>query len=229
MRSYGLLDENDGQFRISDIAYALIHYPSESPEYISAIRASIRKPSLFNELLSEYRDGLPSDQTLHSNLLRRGFNPSIISDVIRTFRETVAVDSSKNVSYSAIQIGDYAQWESGGVQQFKVPQRLKSLSDDGKYAFFDGSDTGVPVEQIIKASAPTKESEDGGNGKPSLRRIAPKPGMNNDVFTLDEGEVVLQWPTRMSPESYEDFKDWLDLIMRKAKRAVKEADTVEPS
>lgn len=48
--------------------------------------------------------------------------------------------------------------------------------------------------------------------------------MNNDVFTLEEGEAVLQWPARMSPESYEEFKAWLDLIARKAKRAAGKQD-----
>ena len=49
--------------------------------------------------------------------------------------------------------------------------------------------------------------------------------MNNDVFTLDEGEVILQWPSRMSQESYDNFKEWLELITRKAKRAVATTDS----
>ncbi len=44
--------------------------------------------------------------------------------------------------------------------------------------------------------------------------------MKQDTYTLDEGDVVLQWPARLSQESYEDLKDWLDLIARKMKRAV---------
>ena len=229
MRQYGLLDESEGKVRLSDAAYYLIHYPADSQERIQATKAAIRKPALFSELLTEYKDGLPSDQTLHSTLLRRGFNPSVIADVIRTFRDTVAVDSGQNVNYSAIQVGDYVQWEPGGVVQFQEPQRVKRLSDDGKFAFFDGSDTGVPAEELVKAAAPSGESEVAGVLGRSyvLRRAAPKPGMNNEVFTLNEGEVVLQWPNKMSAESYEDFKDWLDLVARKAKRAVenKESET----
>jgi len=45
--------------------------------------------------------------------------------------------------------------------------------------------------------------------------------MNQDVFTLSEGDVVLQWPAGLSPESFEDFKDWLRLIERKVGRAVR--------
>jgi len=32
----------------------------------------------------------------------------------------------------------------------------------------------------------------------------------------------LQWPKAMSNESYTDFVDWLELIKRKAKRAIVE-------
>jgi hypothetical protein len=48
--------------------------------------------------------------------------------------------------------------------------------------------------------------------------------MKQDTFTLDEGQVILQWPSQMSAESYEYFKDWLDLITRKAKRASEKSE-----
>lgn len=51
--------------------------------------------------------------------------------------------------------------------------------------------------------------------------------MKNDVFTLDEGQASLQWPAKMSPDSYEDFKAWLDLIARKAKRATEKKKEVQ--
>lgn len=51
--------------------------------------------------------------------------------------------------------------------------------------------------------------------------------MNNDTFSLDEGQVVIQWPSKMSQESFEDFKAWLDIITRKAKRSVQAEDPNE--
>jgi hypothetical protein len=57
-----------------------------------------------------------------------------------------------------------------------------------------------------------------------------KPGMNNEVFALAEGEVTLQWPTNMSPESYEDFKEWLNLLAKKIKRTVDKTDVkIDPA
>jgi len=60
-------------------------------------------------------------------------------------------------------------------------------------------------------------------------RHQPMPGMNNEVFTLMEGEVTLQWPANMSPESYEDFKEWLNLIAKKAGRTVDKTNAKDDS
>lgn len=54
---------------------------------------------------------------------------------------------------------------------------------------------------------------------PPKSRNPPKPGMKEDVFTLKEGDVVLQWPERISPESYQDLEDWTKIILRKIKRS----------
>ncbi len=50
----------------------------------------------------------------------------------------------------------------------------------------------------------------------------PQPGNKQDVFSLDEGQVILQWPSKMSHASFEDFKDWIDLQLRKIGRSVEQ-------
>lgn len=44
--------------------------------------------------------------------------------------------------------------------------------------------------------------------------------MKEDVFSLREGDVTLQWPETLSAESYQDLEDWTKLLLRKIKRAV---------
>lgn len=51
--------------------------------------------------------------------------------------------------------------------------------------------------------------------KPAL-----KVGMKEDVFSLREGDVTLQWPEAMSADSYQDLEDWTKLLLRKIKRSV---------
>lgn len=48
------------------------------------------------------------------------------------------------------------------------------------------------------------------------------PGCKQDTFSLDEGQVILQWPEKMTSASYDDFKAWIDLQVRKIGRAVKD-------
>jgi hypothetical protein len=59
---------------------------------------------------------------------------------------------------------------------------------------------------------------------------AMQPGMKEAVFPLDEGQAVLQWPERLSPESFEDFEAWLNIIIRRAKRSIRpEDEEAEPT
>jgi hypothetical protein len=42
---------------------------------------------------------------------------------------------------------------------------------------------------------------------------------HQDVYTLgDEGKVILQWPEKMTQESYDELVEWVDLQLRKIAR-----------
>ena len=49
-------------------------------------------------------------------------------------------------------------------------------------------------------------------------------GTKQDTFSLEEGQVVLQWPDRLSAESYEDFESWIQLQLKKIKRSIVQPD-----
>lgn len=45
--------------------------------------------------------------------------------------------------------------------------------------------------------------------------------MRQETFTLEGSKsVTIQFPDQMSPEDYEDFKDWLAILERKVGRTV---------
>jgi hypothetical protein len=44
--------------------------------------------------------------------------------------------------------GKFAKWVSQGVEQWLEPKRIVHLSEEGDYAFFDGTMTGIPVSQL---------------------------------------------------------------------------------
>lgn len=54
------------------------------------------------------------------------------------------------------------------------------------------------------------------------RKVAAAGGhMRQEVFSLAEGTVAIEWPGDLSPESFEDLSDWLDILKRKIGRAAK--------
>ena len=42
------------------------------------------------------------------------------------------------------------------------------------------------------------------------------------VFTLDEGDVVIQFPKELSKASVEDLADYLETFMKRARRGAKD-------
>jgi hypothetical protein len=135
---------------------------------------------------------------------------------------------------SAPKVGDAVRWESGGVIQFES-RRILSLSADGAFAFVEGSATGLPVKELTVTQQATQSlAPSQPPAAPTATVVAtPSPvqaptytmppeqiGTKQDTFTLDEGPAVLQWPAKMSETSYEDFKDWVELQLRKIKRSI---------
>lgn len=46
--------------------------------------------------------------------------------------------------------------------------------------------------------------------------------MRQEVFSLPEGTVMLEWPGDLSSDSFADLSDWLDILKRKIGRAAKQ-------
>lgn len=80
---------------------------------------------------------------------------------------------------------------------------------------------------------PEDEAEDdnqgdrrGGGKPPKERKRNMTTGIQEDVFSLVDGQaVVVQWPERMSSEFAQDVKDWLKIIGRKIERSFDSSQT----
>jgi hypothetical protein len=65
----------------------------------------------------------------------------------------------------------------------------------------------------------TGEDGAGGNQGRRQRRRAMQAGMKEATLPLDVGEVVVQWPEQISPDEVEDIEGWIEVVIRKIKRA----------
>jgi hypothetical protein len=107
LRQYGLLDEENGQFRVSDIGFRILNLPEESEERAELIKQAALKPPTFRKILAYYKGEVPSDTALRSHLvLNEGFNPDYVDMFIRSFRATIDIANPSSSDYTA---GDEAE------------------------------------------------------------------------------------------------------------------------
>jgi hypothetical protein len=52
----------------------------------------------------------------------------------------------------APQVGDYVQWTSDGVDQFKPARKVTQIQD--RYVWVDGSQTGMPISEVTVVEPP---------------------------------------------------------------------------
>lgn len=120
-----------------------------------------------------------------------------------------------------IMVGSYVQWTSQGVDQFQVPRKLLGAEDG--YGFVEGSQTGVPMSELSVADPPASEQAKAPPinpffTPPQTPSDDPVDGMALDRTTLDEGAVRLEWPDKLTPESVEEFQDWMIGRINRARR-----------
>lgn len=140
--------------------------------------------------------------------------PKIYTDLLSKW-EADKLPSDQTITYYLI---NEKNFNRNTVSTF-----IKNFRETIAFANLSSSDTIPPSdEQII-------EKDDGLGGDNMVNSInidpiiTPPPpliGMKQDTFSLDEGQVILKWPSKMKAESFEDFKAWLELQLRKIARSI---------
>ncbi len=92
LKKYGLLvDEGSGEDRkakLSNLAREILIYDDEAAR-MWAIQEAAKSPTIYQEILNKYSEGLPSDATLRSYLIKeKDFNDNSVRDLISVMRKT---------------------------------------------------------------------------------------------------------------------------------------------
>ncbi len=239
---------------LTDVARLVLLADEDAPDRQQQLQECALRPSIHRTIWERFNGTLPSDDALRHYLLFENtprFNENSVDQFISQLRTTLTFaqligpgttytpetpyDTEDSPEPPRVTVGDYVQWESGGSYQFKEPRRVARIEskDNSEFAFFDGETTGVPVRQLIAHEPPPEQSH-----HPSLQPASPSPsreavgtGMQSgtseireDVFSLDEGIVRIQWPHPMSAESFEDLKAYVEIGLRKIGRSVLKKD-----
>jgi hypothetical protein len=85
---YGLLEKaGKNEVRVSKRAVDILH-PPDNKTREAALRAAASEPELFQKIAGRFTDGLPSDNALHSFLVREEYTDAAIPAAIRAFHQT---------------------------------------------------------------------------------------------------------------------------------------------
>lgn len=172
LTQYGLLEKaSKGQVQLSAAAENIILGDDPAAKKSALVKCAYA-PALFSSLKNRFEDGVPSSEALRSHLIREGYTDAALAPAIKAYLDTIAYlkhenatesrgnDSEKheNVSpkpnedeaeFGGAAVGDFIQWVIDGVWQLPKPSRVRALTEDSQWLFVEGSETGIPMEQVL--------------------------------------------------------------------------------
>ncbi|MCG8672831.1 MAG: hypothetical protein MI867_25765, partial [Pseudomonadales bacterium] len=172
-----------------------------------------------------------ADEVMKSHLiLQKGFNDSTVMGFIagykqsRSFAGIAEVEEAEDEvnAIPAVKVGDFIQWESQGVLQFPNPVKIREVNEADGYVFVDGSATGIPIDEVSISEPQTQNINSSAPVSGTPPQTAPPVGANmrQETFTLSDSEILIQFPSTMSEEDFEDLEGWLEIFKRKVKRSI---------
>jgi hypothetical protein len=104
-----------------------------------------------------------------------------------------------------VNVGNYVQWTSGGVDQFKPPRRITRM--EGEYAFVHGSLTGIPMAELTVVDPPA--------ALPPVAPKSPKRTTGRDPvidtnLRISDGATRLQITADVDLDGLRVLRDMLD-------------------
>jgi hypothetical protein len=204
--AYGLMEDRGSadkrHVRLTDLAFQiLLDERPDSVERDDALRRAAFLPKIHAELFTHWPDELPSNQNLrHYLLVAKKFNDNAVDDFIKELRITA----------------DFAKvYTQRGAPLNSTTTTSDDLATDNTQESNPGNKA-APIGHTVQTSTLSVAPLTATNGQ-----------LRQDTFSLDEGQVILQWPANLSEHSYEDMKDWIELQMRKIRRGVQVATREE--
>lgn len=239
---YGLVERaGKGHMKVTERARAILHSESDE-EKQKNLRWAALEPNLFRDLQERFPDMTPPEEGVVTFLNRQGFNKNAIRPAAKAYLETLSFLEQMGVSeshgndadegadegeskggdttFGNAKIGDLIDYESGGAVANPSPLKVRAVSEDGKWVFVEGSETGLEMNQVIVTSRDKGETE---VPRPTLP-LAPNTqeekipsGTRKAMFPLDEGDVTLLFPDDLSAEGLDLLGSYLDIFLNREK------------
>lgn len=100
LHKYGLLERSGDEVKVSERALSILH-PHTPQEKADALRAAAGEPVLFAELAERFTGAMPNEELLRNYLLRKGFAPGAVGQVIAAYRDTSEMVEREGQGYDS--------------------------------------------------------------------------------------------------------------------------------
>jgi hypothetical protein len=207
LRAFGLIEDADTQagraIRLSDRALRIVlDEDINSPARVQAIKDAALSPKWYAYCWQTWGAEMPP--SMRSNLLiEHGFVDTTIDSFLESYKNTIA--------FSKLLNSDTSHEHDDENNDSEQKLNLDNLKSTPREVSMESISTVVPKSL---------------NQSPSVLK---QDGLRQDMFSLDEGTVLFQWPASLSQASFEDLDDWIELLRRKIKRSVDSAKANEPT
>lgn len=187
-----LLSPQPGKVQLSKDA--MTYFRDEREEQRNKLlQAFARHPAMLRSLWNSWGAQPPADTLARSHLkVDRGLSEQSARSVLGIYKENIAfanlkgsdkipefdlgLSEAKADPPPTIKVGDYVQWTSSGVDQFKVPRKVTEIN--GRHAFVHGSLTGLDMNELTVVPPPAAGPTPAGAGLPKTG------GDGNDISVL---------------------------------------------
>jgi hypothetical protein len=233
LKAYGLLESqrgpNGSEVSVSAEGRMYLRAKQDSIKRQVLERAAI-KPKQIEIYWRKWGADRPKDAACLDDLVLEGqFSQDGAEKFLKIYDGTIAfaVLSNSDKSINADQVtneddphphnvavGDLVQVEINGALQLPQPLRVRAIQDheEQKWVFVEGSETGIPMEQVI---VQTKATPPAGAAHPPR---LPEEQQREEKFALKEGDVIIRFPVGLSADSVEDLDDYIQVFLKKARR-----------
>ena len=222
LKQFGLFDENGSKdnrrFCVTESALDIFTYGSDHPKGEMAIENAAIEPKVHRELWEKYRGKLPrEDISIRIYLVREReetvFNKGHVDSFITQFRQTldfagltengIIGDTKEKETGGELEVrqqssvpekGSFIQWTSQGVDQFQKPCKVVGISDDGEWAFVEGTETGILMSELSVVDPPESVEVETPKQPPPNPLFQPPPPKAKPVIVLvgynDDGSPI---------------------------------------
>lgn len=125
LKKYGLLEGRQDSFSVSRDAVTLLERQPDHPDYEHAVMRAAYAPPLFEEIQEHFNGKVFSDEDLRVYLINRSFSRRAVDQLIRAYRDTMALVAASPSEYNA-----------ATMQQPKEQQRSAAVTSPEVHRLF---------------------------------------------------------------------------------------------